>query len=253
MRQASQEATRITSVFHHHSLQPRIAAGEFRYRKGAPLPLYSAVALAEACQNTGRRNAPCALLHIGAFPQPCRSDNEKPASISAERRVCVNAKSTDAVGGGARRFAAVSSQPMAPTRPPGDGVSRREIVYQNLTRGARHPAPTLARFEPATSPDRRALPRFRRVSRQSRSCGAAPAANNRGFRQNLPKTLFRQFSLCKHVANMFSNNRFVTSEQHGHLVNGQPNGLTIRFDLHLHLLSRFVNANLLIHFRFLPC
>ena len=110
--------------------------------KGAPLPLYSAVALAEACQNTGRRNAPCALLHIGAFPQPCRSDSEKPASISAERRVCVNAKSTDAVGGGARRFAAVSSQPMALTRPPRDGVSRREIVYQNLTRGARHPAPT---------------------------------------------------------------------------------------------------------------
>ena len=249
MRQASQEATRITSVFHHHSLQPRIAAGEFRYRKGAPLPLYSAVALAEACQNTGRRNAPCALLHIGAFPQPCRSDNEKPASISAERRVCVNAKSTDAVGGGARRFAAVSSQPMAPTRPPGDGVSRREIVYQNLTRGARHPAPTLARFEPATSPDRRALPRFRRVSRQSRWA----AANDRDFRQNLPKILFRQSSLCKHVANMFSNNRFVTSEQHGHLVNGQPNGLTIRFDLHLHLLSRFVNDNLLIHFQFLPC
>ena len=110
-----------------------------------------------------------------------------------------------AVGGGRRgcgdfhlslkrkgfRFPTASSQPMALTRPPGDGVSRREIVYQNLTRGARHPAPTLARFEPATSPDRRAQPRFRRVSRQSRSCGAAPAANNRGFRQNLPKTLFR--------------------------------------------------------------
>ena len=110
--------------------------------KGAPLLLYSQEALAEALTNTGRRNAPSASLHIGASPQPCRSSNEKPASISCERRVCVNAKSTDAVGGGARRFAAVSSQPMAPTRPPGDGVSRREIVYQNLTRGARHPAPT---------------------------------------------------------------------------------------------------------------
>ena len=182
--------------------------------------------------------------------------------ISQEQRVALMLHCY-AVGGGRRgcgdfrlslkrkgfRFPTASSQPMAPTRPPGDGVSRREIVYQNLTRGARHPAPTLARFEPATSPDRRALPRFRRVSRQSRWA----AANDRDFRQNLPKILFRQSPLCKHVANMFSNNRFVTSEQHGHLVNGQPNGLTIRFDLHLHLLSRFVNDNLLIHFRFLPC
>ena len=79
--------------------------------------------------------------------------------ISQEQRVALMLHGY-AVGGGQRgcgdlrlslkrkgfRFPTASSQPMALTRPPGDGVSRREIVYQKLTRGARHPTPTLARF-----------------------------------------------------------------------------------------------------------
>ena len=65
-----------------------------------PLSLYSTEALGVANRNTGRRNAPSALLHTDAFPQPCRSDLEKPPSISVERRVCVNAKSIRSFGSG---------------------------------------------------------------------------------------------------------------------------------------------------------
>ena len=63
-----------------------------------PLSLYSTEALGVAGKNTGRRNAPSALLHTDTFPQPCRSDLEKPPSISVERRVCVNAKSIRSFG-----------------------------------------------------------------------------------------------------------------------------------------------------------
>ena len=43
-------------------------------KKARPFPCTLPKPLAWLNRNTGRRNAPCASLHIGASPQPCRSD-----------------------------------------------------------------------------------------------------------------------------------------------------------------------------------
>ena len=65
--------------------------------------------------------------------------------------------------------------------------------------------------------------------------------------QNLHKTLLWQFSLLKHITDVACDDRLITAKQTTHLVLGQPNGLAVGLDFHLHLLVRFVNNNLLVH------